>query len=195
MGRSPRRVFSPTLSLPWPHLKNKAKYYEYTMASDGKPLQKPKFASFLTSQKPIEIFDKICSYLNMADFLIFRQVCKRYYQVENLQRCFNPNILLRPFVSDPRILRSELGKHDALISGVFALNFFEFGWSNVPVLDLFVEAGGKTDGLVAYIKDREDYDKEDYLEITMVRGCFCWITKRICSLLNMTGCSTVPLQQ
>jgi hypothetical protein len=78
-------------------------------------------------------------------------------------------MLLRPFVSDPRIFQSELGKHDALISGVFALNFFQFGRSNVPVLDLFVKAGGQTDGLVAYIKDYANYDNEDYLEITMVR--------------------------
>jgi hypothetical protein len=142
------------------------------MASDGKPLQKSKFASFLTSQKPSEIFDKICLYLNIADVLIFRQVCKQYYKVENLQRWFNTNILLRPFVSDSCIFRSELGKHDALISGVSALNFFELGWSNVPILDLFVEAGGQTDGLVAYIKDREDYNEEENLEITMVRGLF-----------------------
>jgi hypothetical protein len=59
-----------------------------------------------------------------------------------------------------------------LISGVSALNFFELGWSNVPILDLFVEAGGQTDGLVAYIKDREDYNEEENLEITMVRGLF-----------------------
>jgi hypothetical protein len=92
-----------------------------------------------------------------------------------------------------------------LISGVFALNFFEFGWSKVPILELFVEAGGQTDGLVAYIEDSEDYGKEDYLEITMVRGskglqgavmgCFRRATKGIFSLLNLTGCSTVPLQQ
>lgn len=37
----------------------------------------------------------------------------------------------------------------------------------------------------ADIKDREDYDKEDSLEITMARAFFCWTTKRICSLLNL----------
>lgn len=142
------------------------------MAPNSELPQQSKFASFLASQKPYEIFDKICSYLSTAEFLVFRQVCKRYYQVKNLQRCFNINTLLRPFVSDPRIFRSELGKHDALISGVFALNFFELGWSNVPVLDLFVEAGGQTDEIVTYIKDHEDYDKEDYLESTMVSACF-----------------------
>ena len=139
------------------------------MASDGKSLQMSKFTSFLTSQQPIEIFDKICSYLNMADFMKFRQVCKRYYQVENLQRYFNLDMLLRPFVSDPRIFQSELGKHDALISGVFALDFFQFDRSDVPVLDLFVKTGGQTDGLVAYIKDCANYDNEEHLEITTVR--------------------------
>ena len=141
-------------------------------------------ASFLTSHEPPEIFDKIFSYLNMADFLVFRKVCKQYYKVEHLQRRFNINILLRPFVSYPQMFRSELGKHDTLISGGFALNFFGLGWSNVSVLDLFVEAGRQKDGLVNYIKDREGYDKEDNLEITTVRGFFCWTTKRICSLLN-----------
>lgn len=142
------------------------------MASNSKSQQQSKFASFLISQEPLEIFDKICSYLNTAEFLVFRQVCKRYYQVKNLQRCFNINMLLRPFVSDPRVFRSKLGKHNALISGVFALNFFELGWSNVPVLELFVEVGAQTDELVAYIKDNEDYDREDYLDITMVSACF-----------------------
>ena len=140
------------------------------MASDGQPLQKSQFAGFLTSQIPSEIFDKICSYLSVADILRFRQVCKQYYQVESLQRWFNVNILLGPFVSDSCMFRSELGKHDALISGVSALNFFELGWSNVPILDLFVQAGGQTEGLVAYITDRENYDKEEDLETTMVRG-------------------------
>ena len=88
------------------------------------------------------------------------------------------------------MFRSELGKHATLISEVFVLNFSEF---NVPLQDLFVEAGGQTDGLVIYIKDREDYDKEDYLEITTVRRCFFWMTKRISSLLNLTGCSIVHL--
>ena len=142
------------------------------MAPDSEIPQQSKFATFLASQIPYEILKKICSYLSTAECLVFSQVCKRYYQVMNLQRCFNINTLLSPFVSDPRIFRSELGKHDALISGVFALNFFELGWSNVPVLDLFVEVGGRTDEIVTYIKDHEGYDKEDYPEITMVSACF-----------------------
>ena len=109
------RVFSLHPHLPWTHSKKKAECCKYTMASDGKSPQKSVSASFLTSQEPLEIFDKIWTYLNMADFWVFRQVCKRYYQVENLQRRFNINILLRPFVSNPQIFRSELGKHDTLI--------------------------------------------------------------------------------
>ena len=155
------------------------------MASDSKSPQKFLFASLLTFQEPLEIFEKICSYLNMAEFQLLRQVCKRCYHVENLQRRFNINKLLCPFVSDVQRFRSELGKHDALISGGFALSFFDLGWSNVPVLDIFVEAGGQTDGLVAYIKNSEGYDKEDYLENTMVTNLLYWTAKRICSSLNL----------
>lgn len=142
------------------------------MAPNSELQQQSKLASFLASQKPYEIFDKVCSYLSTAEFLVFRQVCKQYYQVKNTQRYFDINTRLRSFVSDPCMFRSQLGKHDALISGIFALNFLESGWSNVPILDLFVKAGGQTDGLVTYIKDHEGYNKEDRLEITNVRTCF-----------------------
>lgn len=165
--------------------KDESKIFRTPMASDSKSPQKFLFASLLTFQEPLEIFDKICSYLNMAEFQSLRQVCKRCYHVENLQRRFNINRLLCPFVSDVQRFRSELGKHDALISGGFALSFFDLGWSNVPVLDIFVEAGGQTDGLVAYIKNSEGYDKEDYLENTMVTNLLYWTAKRICSSLNL----------
>ena len=141
------------------------------MASDSKSLQKCILASFLTLQQSLEIFDKISSYLNAAEFQVLRLVCKRCYNAESLQRRFNINKMLYPFVADTQIFRSELGKHDALISGGFALNFFDLGGLDVPVLDIFVETGDQTDALVSYIENSEGYDKEDQ-ETTSVRSGF-----------------------
>jgi len=128
------------------------------MASNSESPQRSKLADFLLSQEPREIFDRVSWYWSRADLLVLRRVCKAFYQIEDLQRRFNINILLRPFVSDPYTFRSELGKHDALISGVFALDFFELGWPNVPILDLFVQTGAQADEIQRYIKD-DGYDE------------------------------------
>lgn len=97
---------------------------------------------------------------------MFRRVCRGSYQLENLQRHFNISKALRPFVSKPNQFRSELGKHNALISGIFALDFLELASANVPILDLCVEAGAQTDNLINYIEEHEDYEK------TMVSSSF-----------------------
>lgn len=138
--------------------------------------QQLKPASFPTfSELPVEIFDKICSYLDVRDFLATRKVCKRFNRVESLQEYFNINRALRPFVSDPFAFRSELGKQDALISGVFALGFFGSASSSVQILDLFVKVGAQADGLVTYTEDREGYEKKKDPENTTVKRFFFFI--------------------
>jgi len=65
-------------------------------------------------------------------------------------------------VSDPVAFRYEQGKHNDLISGLFALDFFELSRPNVPTLDLFLGPEGQVVDFIRYIKDREGYDAESH---------------------------------
>lgn len=76
---------------------------------------------------------------------------------------------LRKFVQDPKILRSQLGEQNALIGGVFALNFFQLGKHDVPFLDILVEEGDRLDRMLRYIQDEEGYEESGQIKNYMVR--------------------------
>ena len=56
------------------------------------------------------------------------------------------------------MFRSQLGRYDALISGGFALNFFDFSYLKVPNLDVFIEAGIHAVEFTNYIRKLEGYE-------------------------------------
>lgn len=86
-----------------------------------------------------------------------------------LQRHFNIHKALEPFISEITSFRSLQAQTNALISGVFALNFLESSSSEVAILDLLVEAGGDEEILVNYVTGQEAYKQEEDWENTMVR--------------------------
>jgi len=60
-----------------------------------------------------------------------------------------------------------------LTSRLFALDFFEFGWPNVPILDVFIGAGKSKVNFMRYLEDCEGYDEESHVDIQTVRAlCF-----------------------
>jgi len=119
----------------------------------------------------------LSSYLGLADFEVLYQVSKELYQLKDSLRRkhLNINIRLRDFVANPEMFRSQLGKYDALISGVFALNFFELSRWKVPNLDILVRAGSHADEFENYIRDQEGYetDSNDNPEVETVSCSLC----------------------
>ncbi|KAL8686449.1 MAG: hypothetical protein Q9218_007098 [Villophora microphyllina] len=64
---------------------------------------------------------------------------------------------LRRFVKDPKALRSFMGKHDVLISGSFAIQFFERVTWDESDLDLYAEQGPNAEALEKYLCEQEGY--------------------------------------
>ncbi|KAI1638414.1 hypothetical protein F4809DRAFT_599895 [Biscogniauxia mediterranea] len=68
------------------------------------------------------------------------------------------NVKLGRFVKDPVGFRSQLGRSDALISGSFALQFFErVVWPEAD-LDIMVQDGESLDGLAKLLIEKEGYE-------------------------------------
>ena len=129
------------------------------MASDNECRQQSKLAElFSTRFEPILAL--LSSYLGIAGLSVLYRVSKNFSGLkEHLQKSrFNINGRLSDFVADPDMFRSQLGKYDALISGGFALNFFESGHWKVPNLDVFIEAGIRAEEFTNYIREYEGYE-------------------------------------
>lgn len=87
------------------------------------------------------IFDNICAYLDPNDILFFRLTTKQLSSsFDSLFKTqWNINRQLTRFVKDPVGFRSKLAEHDALMSGSFALQFFERrSWLDSN-LDIYVQ--------------------------------------------------------
>lgn len=80
---------------------------------------------------------------------------------------------LKRFVQDPKGLRSHMGIHNALISGSFAVQFFErVVWKDSD-MDIFVEGGLEASAMECYLFN-DGYDfvqevtNEEYLKMSDV---------------------------
>jgi len=64
-------------------------------------------------------------------------------------------------VEHPKELRAQIGKYNALISGSFALQFFErpAKWTAAD-MDIYVEFGDDLAGLSLYLVEQEGYIKQ-----------------------------------
>ncbi|EPE36883.1 hypothetical protein GLAREA_09046 [Glarea lozoyensis ATCC 20868] len=97
------------------------------------------------------IFDNICAYLEPNDILLFQLTTKQLTPFfETLFRTqWNINRQLKRFVKDPVSFRSQLATYDALISGSFAVQFFERKIWEDSELDVYVEG---------WIDDQDSFD-------------------------------------
>ncbi|KAL8290982.1 hypothetical protein RB601_003668 [Gaeumannomyces tritici] len=132
----------------------------------------------------------------MADSLALCRVCKGLDGPRNymMKKISSINIHLKDFVDNPAMLRSQLRKYDALISGPFALNIFELGRQHVRYLDVFVHNGVNADQLAEYIQKTENYrnDNPD-AETTQPRQIYCCST-RPNTKLRITRTDRSPLR-
>ncbi|RAL60990.1 hypothetical protein DID88_010086 [Monilinia fructigena] len=108
------------------------------------------------------IFDNICAHLDPQDILFLQLATKKlspsFESLFNTQ--WNINRQLTRFVNDPVNFRSKLAKHDALISGSFALQFFERRFWHDSDLDIYVDGSNELrspDPIGEYLVEREGY--------------------------------------
>ncbi len=106
------------------------------------------------------IFTGICSLLSISAIIALTRTCKALstlYQ-ELLPQQWNVDLLLGRFVQDPLLFRSQLGRYDALVSGSFAVQFFDrVQWTDSD-LDIYIKGGVSTDAFGTYLCEAEGYD-------------------------------------
>ncbi|MCJ1392446.1 hypothetical protein MMC18_005313 [Xylographa bjoerkii] len=105
------------------------------------------------------MFDRLYSYLDVSDIVALTRTCKQFSGLDKLllNTQWNVDRRLRRFVGNPKEFRALLGRHDALVSGDFALQFFERQVRQDCDLDIFVRKGSDTLALCNYLTDTEDY--------------------------------------
>jgi len=106
------------------------------------------------------VFKNLCSCLGIGEIVALTRTCKKLsslYQIL-LKRHWDVDTGLRRFVDDPLRFRSQLRKQNAVISGSFALQFFErVVWEDSD-LDIYAQAGLPTTYLAQYLRETEGYD-------------------------------------
>lgn len=105
------------------------------------------------------IFSCLCDHLSIGDILALSRTCKKLsgiYEYLTPMR-WNVDKQLQRFVNDPAGLRSKMGELNILISGSFAIQFFErVTWPSSD-LDMYVRDGKGADALRAYLVNSEGY--------------------------------------
>jgi len=129
------------------------------MSSDTEYRCQPKLVELLDPEKYYPVLELLSVYLTIADSWGLSRVCKGLDGLKNcmLRKISNINVPLKGFVDDPIMLRTQLGKYNALISGPCALNIFELGLRNVRYLDVFIQDGVAADQFTEYIQTSEKY--------------------------------------
>ncbi len=102
-------------------------------------------------------------YLTIADVLVLSRVCRglSQFKVNVWRNISNIHARLRGFVHDFARFRSQLGSHDGLISGPFALNVFELRHRKVLYLDVFIKDGADAEQFAKYMQENEEYRNGD----------------------------------
>ena len=123
------------------------------------------------------IFNNLCSHLDIAGILPLLRVTKRWsdHLSAHLKLRWDINKKLRRFVTNPQNLRTELGRHDALISGSFAIQFFDGVVWDESDLDIYVEGargeGGEGDAAIGrYLMEKEGYKLQTSKSLLDVNG-------------------------
>lgn len=107
-------------------------------------------------------YRKLCDLLPISSIIALTRTCKQlnsFYR-DMLSSQWDINKRLRRFVKDPNGLRSQMGEHDALISGSFALQFFERVTWDASDLDIFIPAGPGAESFGKHLQEAEGYSPQ-----------------------------------
>jgi hypothetical protein len=125
------------------------------------------------SQHPsLNIVDTVLFHLCIADIYALHATCRSLrwlvsYMTES-PSLLNINTQLGPFIKDPVRFRHQLGKHDGLLAGDFVQTFFDFGRWDVSTMLIYIERGPKSQALLNYLHDEEQYAGSDVERLTTV---------------------------
>ncbi|KAL8655751.1 MAG: hypothetical protein Q9226_002923 [Calogaya cf. arnoldii] len=109
------------------------------------------------------IFECLCGHLCIGEIIALTRTCRKYsglYQYL-LPKQWDIDRCLRRFVRNPTGLRSKMGETNALISGSFAIQFFERKFWPDSDLDMYVKEGEESDALRRHLVMSEGYKLED----------------------------------
>jgi hypothetical protein len=109
------------------------------------------------------VFRSMCSYLSIAEVLNLARTCNAFSQLYHIIFPWKWNVdkVLKRFVNNPKKLREQLGKSDALISGSVALQFFECCQWDESDMDVFIKEGAGAASFAAYIKENREVSPRD----------------------------------
>ena len=127
--------------------------------TSGNSLTEPTLCHVLNKNLVYPAFDRICSMLAIAELISLTRTCKQLSSLYQgtLKKHWNIDKRLERFVQDPKGLRSQMAAHNALISGSFAIQFFERVNWNEADLDIFVEQYEDAEEFQQYLCEREGY--------------------------------------
>ena len=157
-------------------------------SSSGNSSEDPAKLSLHNLFQAYPVFEQLCRYLDIGDVIALTRTCmalSHIYHALVSQQHWNVDRDLMRFVKDPRRFRNQLGESDALISGSFALQFFERQCWEESDLDIFVEEGEGARELERYLNNVEEYQlisedvPEDYLTnhqsiVKILLSRTCW---------------------
>lgn len=105
------------------------------------------------------IRDRIYFYLSILSIIALSRTCRRLsrtYQ-DLLLTQWNIDLKLSRFVRHPGRLRLHLRESEAIISGSFAVQFFDRTTYHDSDLDIFVQAGDRVHAIAEYLQLVEGY--------------------------------------
>ena len=123
------------------------------------PLKKPTLLDVLNLNSHYPICDRICSLLHIGDLVNLSRTCRMLSSVYRalLPTHWNIDRCLERFVQRPKEFRSQLGMYDALISGSFAIQFFQRVLWRESDLDIFITGDREAAALENHLVNNEGY--------------------------------------
>ncbi|MCJ1381787.1 hypothetical protein MMC17_004898 [Xylographa soralifera] len=136
------------------------------------PQEKKTVLNFLINhEQHYPVFDRLCSYLGIAEIITLTRTCKTLSGLYKLllKTQWNIDRRLRRFVENPKEFRAQLGRNNALVSGDFTLQFFERQvWQDCD-MHIFVHQYSEVLALSTYLQEVEDYACNDMTPYHIIR--------------------------
>lgn len=130
---------------------------DYCHARRGLP---PSVLLALFDREPYyPILMNICELLHIADIIVLTRTCRRLSGLYKtlLPLLWNVDRALKRFVSKPVRFRQQMAKHDVLVSGSVALQYFERVVWKESDLDIYVQTGLNAEAMAEYLVTAEGH--------------------------------------
>jgi len=101
------------------------------------------------------VYEGLCSSLDVVSIVQLRKVCKRLRSFG--KELWDVDRLIGRFMGDSKGFREEMRKHDAVVSGGLALQFFARATWKESDMDVFVRKGPGVDAFHKYLTETEGY--------------------------------------